>query len=174
MNAFENDIVNMFDEQDMSVADIASELNGEIDPSAIKMVLSMHSHKFQKDTVEAAKSERKGAKPDSTLQPVTFPGAPAHNDNLLNASDRVKIKQTLLTLMNHSENDMVRAKLAIYLHEEATGRNERRIKMNTMPNVQMNIRALNEQISKARELISAKMKQVGASPMMHQVIDIPQ
>lgn len=170
MNAFENDIVNMFDEQNMSVNDIAAELNGEIDPSAIKMVLSMHSHKFQKDTVEASKSAQKGAKPNAALQPVTFPGAPASDDNLLNASDKAKIKQTLLTLMNHSENDMVRARLAIYLHEEVTGRNERRIKMNTMPNVQMNIRALNEQIGKARELIAAKMKQVGESPMM--VIDV--
>ena len=169
MNAFEADIVDMFDEQGMSVGDIASELNGEIDSSAIKMVLAQHSHKFQKDTVEDAKCKKKYA---GIANPIPRPQTP--NPDLLNDSDRAKIKQTLMTLLNHSENDMVRARIAIYLHEEVTGRNERRIKMNMMPNVQMNILALNEQIGKAREILDAKMKQIGNSPMMAQVIDIPQ
>lgn len=160
MNALEQDIVAMYDEQDMSVEDIACELSDEqLSPTAIKYVLSVHSHKFQKETVEEAKklSNTKSASIDSQ-KPL--------NPNLVNQVDKKQIMQTLITLMNQSDNDMVRARAAIYLNEEITGRNEKRVKMNNLPDVQMNIRALNDQINKARELVMIKVGQIGNSPML--------
>jgi len=167
MNGFESDIVNMYDEQDMSVEDIGAELGGELDPAAIKMLLSQHSHRFQKATIENAKNGKK-----NSLQPVSFPPAPAPNPDFLNASDKEKIRRTMMTLLDHSENDMVRARMAIYLHEEVTGRNERRLKANLLPNIQLNILALNQEISKARELLDVKMKQVGNSPMLGRIVNV--
>jgi hypothetical protein len=167
MNTFEADIVNMYDEQDMSVEDIGAELNGELDPAAIKLLLSQHSHRFQKATVEAAKKGKVNG-----AVATTVPGAPAQNPDFLNESDKAKIRRTFMTLLDHSENDMVRARIAIYLHEEATGRNERRIKANTLPNIQLNVLALNQEIAKARELLGEKMKQVGKSPMLGRVVNV--
>ena len=165
MNALETDIVNMYDEQDMSVEDIGAELGGELDGAAIKMLLSQHSHRFQKATVDDAKRGK-------VVNRDMVPGAPAQPADFLNALDKAKIRQTMLTLLNHSENDMVRARIAIYLHEEVTGRNERRIKASMLPNVQLNILALNQEISKARELLDCKMKQVGHSPMLGRIVNV--
>ena len=164
MNALEQDIVDLYENQDMSVNDIVHELNDtDITDVAVKMVLSVHSHKFQLETVEEAKrlngKNTKTISANSTEQQM-------RNPNLVNSVDKKQIFQTLLTLMNQSDNDMVRVRAAIYLNEEVSGRNEKRVKMHNVPDVAMNVRALNDQIVKARELISAKLDTIGNSPML--------
>ena len=161
MNALESEIVDMYDTDDMSVSAICEELNSEIDPTAIKMILSTHSRRFQKETVEEAKRMSGKIPTDTKEKPANF--------NLISAVEQKQIMQTLITLMNQSDNDMVRARAAIYLNEELTGRNEKRVKNHAVPDMHMNIRALNEQILRARELMAVKMGMIGTSPMLRVV-----
>lgn len=169
MNNLETEIVDLYDNNDMSVADIASELNGEIDATAIKYVLSQHSEKFRKLTVDNAKKAPAtviDVKSETTPVPVLV-STSSNNTDMFTDADKKEIVRVMKYLMNHSENDMVRARTAIYLHEEATGRNAKRVeKNNGIPNVRANILMINAQIQKGRSLVDNALKSIGQSPML--------
>lgn len=168
MTTLETEIVDLFENNGMSVADITEELNGEIDATAIKYVLSQYSPKFQAATVEDAK--RQNSRKVIDIVSETSPGAPApalKPEDVITDADRKEILSVMKNLMRHSENDMVRARAAIYLHEEITGRNAKRVeKGDKMPNVKTNILLINAQIQKGKSVVSDALKLIGDSPML--------
>lgn len=174
MTTLEQEIVDLYENNDMSVADIAGELSGEIDATAIKYVLSQHSSKFQAATVEHAKRQNGGKVIDIVTE--TTPGAPApalkpassyRAEDIITDADRKEILNVMKNLMRSSDNDMVRARAAIYLYEEATGRNAKRVeKGDKMPNVKANILLINAQIQKGKILVESTMKMLENSPML--------
>lgn len=165
MNNLEADIISLYEDEGMSVEDIGAELS-DIDSAAIKMCLAQFSQKYRNIVVKKAID-----KPTNTI--VTTNSAPIgsiHNGDLLDVTERMRVKKVMMQLLDHSDNDGVRAKIAIYLNEEVTGRNEKRVKQNNMPNVQLSILQLNAHMLKAKQLVDDTMRAIGPSPML--IIDV--
>lgn len=162
MTDLDKEIKNLYEEQEFSVEDIVTELGGEIDILAIKMSLAQHSTKYQTLVVDEANyllHKNRG-------KALALPQTPIENNGHIGAGDKNTILSVMKSLMLHSDNDMVKARVAIYLHEEVTGRNAQRVKQNALPNLRESVLALNDKIMKAQELVDRKMKNITNSPMM--------
>lgn len=160
MTSTEQEIVTMFDDCKMSAKDISTDTG--LDIVAVKAVLAQYSVRYKQEAEMMYKA------------PQT-PGAPSEANNsaaLLNADERQEILLTMKQLAFESDNDVVRARMCMYLHEEVTGRNEARAKKSQLGNVNVNVLQINDRLLKAREIMAkVQTKQIEA-PVEKDVINV--
>lgn len=128
-------IVELYENAGMSPQQIAEDQSLEI--LAVKATLAAHSELFRnavaEQTSKVISAEMGVEVPEA--QAVDLEGAQVveAGSEKREAEERFTkeeiddIKRTMFTIMRDGENDSVRLKAAIYLNEESTGRNERRI-----------------------------------------------
>lgn len=119
----------------LSLEEMALETGYEV--SAIKNTLLQISSRYRAEARLVAK--REGAKPQITDE---------EDDAIIEA---------LKNIVYSSDNDMVRVKAAIYLHDEKKGRNDARLKQTSGVNI--NVLMLNSALKKVRQ-IDADVKSI--------------
>ena len=163
MTNTELEIIGLYEKESFSVDDISVEL--DLDAVAVKMILGQYSKKYRDE------GKMFGSKEVQSLEfandDVSATQPTARHCNLLTDEEHNSIKQVLKDLAIGSDNDVVRARVSIYLHEEHIGRNEARIKnVNRVGNINVNVLTINEGMRKAREAIRVAKQQ------QQQLIDV--
>lgn len=157
MTSLESEILEMYENLDMSVDDIACSSRDQddpLDPIAIKTILAQYSHKYRTNGRKLATLESKGIKSSHTNPKAP---SPANNTkNFLSETEQAELVEVMKSLALNSDSDIVRAKMSIYLFEEDKGRNEARIKnlSNMKPNG-VNILVLNQRLVSTQARIEA-------------------
>jgi len=119
MNLIETDVVKMYESLEMSVEDIVSELAGELSEVSVKLVLGKYSAKYRSRDEDGATGNGAGLVKSDGKGVVMF----RQNDEAITTEQHNAILQTMFDICQYSEQDAVRLKAAMYLHEEVTGRN---------------------------------------------------
>lgn len=158
-NVAEAEIVEMYDTLEMSVKEIAYQL--DLDELAVKAILAQRSQTYRAQAL-ATNAAKAPAQSDPLLpdMPIVGPVAPnspaASEDNFLTADERQQLRDNMLSLAMTSENDTVRAKMSIWLFEESKGRNEARVKnLSKMQPTGVSVQQLNIQIIESRKTLAA-------------------
>lgn len=133
MTELEQDVLLMHDEHDLSVEEICAETGLEL--ASVKTLLANKSKKFRGNVSNGK---------------VSF--SPEEKEDILGV---------LKNLALSSDNEAVRVRAAIYLHEEIKGRNEARVIKNAPPRININILAINDTIRKARETLEESKRLKG-------------
>ena len=138
MTSLEQEIVTMYEEMSFGIEDISKEIG--IDCTSVKAALACYSERY----AELNKS---------ALAVITSPGPlDKPTSEFLTKADSKEMLQIVKSIAIHGEEDGCRLKAAIYIHEEACGRNKDRVdnKKNVPANV-FNIIDFNERLLKARK-----------------------
>lgn len=137
MNAQEKEIVVLYEDHGLSVEDIS--LESGLEPLAVKGCLYSYSKAYR----------------ESIESPSTPPPKDSEITIDVEEHEHKMIGETLKALAFHSEDDKVRLKACMYLHEERTGRNKKKAERGASEalGAVKSVFALNEQILKARAII---------------------
>lgn len=133
------EIVKMYDEG-FSVAEICAELDYE--QSAVENTLLTHSKKYRKDTGQGNGSIGPAAMTNN------INGAVVNAD--LTHDDDKEFLIALKDLALSSDNDIVRCRCLMYLHDEFKGRNDKQEKSG----INVNVLVLNKALKEARRQLA--------------------